>query len=119
MTRPSAENTPAEVEAIFRSLPARLRPERLDGWGGVVHFVIVGAAKPGWTIRIEGGTCVVDEGLHGEAACTVKMGEQTFLGIETGKKNPILAFAKGKIRVSNVGVMRKYERAFFKFHDVG
>ena len=115
--RPTVDNTPAEVEAIFRSLPARLRPDRLKGWGGVVHFVIVGADKPEWTVNIAGEDCDVEEGLHGEPQCTVKMGEKTFLAIETGKKNPIFAFAKGKIRVTNVGVMRKYDRAFWKLYD--
>lgn len=117
MSRPTVENTPAEVEAIFLSLPARLRPERLKGWGGIVHFVIVGADKPEWTVNIEGEDVAVQEGLQGEAQCTVKMGEKTFLAIETGKKNPIFAFAKGKIRVTNVGVMRKYDRAFWKLYD--
>lgn len=113
------ENTPAEVEAIFRSLPPRLRPERLDGWGGTVHFVIVGADKPEWTIVIADGAVQVDEGLHGEPACVVKMGEKTFLAIEMGKKKAIVAFVKGKIRVTNVGAMRKYDRAFWKLYETG
>lgn len=117
VTRPTVHNTEAEVEAILRSLPGRLRPERLDGWGGIFHFVVVGADKPDWTVIVEDGTCRVDEGLHGEPACVVKMGEKTFLGIETGTKNPVFAFVKGKIRVTNVGAMRKYDRAFWKLYE--
>ncbi len=117
VTRPTVADTPAEVEAIFRSLPPRLRPERLDGWGGTVHFVIVGADKPEWTVVIADGSVKVDEGLLGEPGCVVKMGEKTFLNIEMGKKKAIVAFVKGKIRVTNVGVMRKYDRAFWKLYE--
>jgi SCP-2 sterol transfer family len=116
--RPSMRDTPAEVEPILRSLPARLRPERLGGYAGVFHFDIPGAASPRWTITIEDGACRVDEGHRGEPTCTITMDETTFLSIETGKQNPVMAFVKGKIKVTNVGQMRKYDRAFFRFYDV-
>lgn len=118
MVRPSKADTPAEVEAIFRSLPARLRSDRVQDYAGVFHFDIAGAAKPHWTVAIKDGACDVSEGLEGDPICTVRMNEKTFIGIETGERNPVFAFVKGKIKVTNVGQMRRYDRAFFKFHDV-
>ena len=118
MRRPSMADTPAEVEAIFRSLPARLRPDRVKDFAGVFHFDITGADKPHWTIRIKDGACDVLEGLDGEPLCTVTMSEKTFIAVETGQRNPVFAFVKGKIKVTNVGQMRRYDRAFFKFYDV-
>lgn len=116
--RPSLRDTPAEVGAILRTLPQRLRPERLGGYAGVFHFVITGAATPSWTIAIDAGACRVEEGHVGEATCSVTMDEETFLSIETGKQNPVMAFVKGRIKVTNVGHMRKYDRAFYRFYDV-
>jgi putative sterol carrier protein len=118
MVRPSMADTPAEVEAIFRSLPARLRSDRVPDYAGVFHFDITGAEKPHWTVTIHDGVCDVTEGLQGEALCTVQMSEKTFIGVETGARNPVFAFVKGKIKVTNVGQMRRYDRAFFKFYDV-
>ncbi|MEX1369169.1 MAG: SCP2 sterol-binding domain-containing protein [Nannocystaceae bacterium] len=118
MTRPTVLDTPAEVEAILRSLPARLRPERVEGWGGVFHFVLRGDDKPEWSIVIEDGACRVEEGLHGDPACVVSMPAKTFIGIETGKKKPMVAFLKGRIKVTNVGQMRRYDRAFYKLYDL-
>jgi putative sterol carrier protein len=118
MVRPSMADTPAEVEAIFKSLPRRLRPERVEEYTGVFHFDIAGAHKPHWTVAVRDGACEVAEGFEGEPVCTVKMSEKTFVAIETGARNPIVAFVKGKIKVTNVGQMRRYDRAFFKFHDV-
>ncbi len=118
VSRPTVLDTPAEMEAIFRSLPARLRPDKAEGWAGVFHFVLRGDEKPEWTVTVEDGVCRVDEGLHGEPSCTVSMPAKTFIGIETGKKNPMVAFLKGRIRVTNVGKMRRYDKAFFKLYDV-
>ena len=118
MTRPSMRDTPAEVAAIFHSLPARLRSDRVDGYRGVFHFEIRESATPHWTVTIDGGACTVGETFEGEPTCTITMSEDTFLSVETGRQNATIAFVKGRIRVTNVGQMRKYDRAFFRFHDV-
>ena len=118
MSRPTVENTPREVEAIFRSLPDRFRPERAAEFAGTYHFEIKGADKPAWTVDIAGGECDVKEGHEGEACCTVRMTEKTFLVVETGERNPVFAFVKGKIKVTNVGALRRYDRAFYKLYDL-
>ena len=118
MIRPSMADTPAEVPAIFGSLPGRFRPDRVPDYKGVYHWTIEGAEQPAWTVILDCGQCSVQTGHSGEADCTVKMSEKTFIGIETAKRNPVMAFVKGKIKVNNVGAMRRYDRAFFRFHDV-
>lgn len=119
MTRPTVHDTPAEVEAIVRSLPARLRLEKLEeGWSGIFHLVLAGDEKPEWTVTIEGGACRVEEGLHGEPSCVLSMPAKTYVDVETGKKNPMVAFLKGRIKISNVGQMRRYDKAFWKLYDV-
>lgn len=116
--RPTVLDTPPEVEAIVCSLPARLRPERVEGWEGRFHLVLTGDAKPEWTVVIEDGTCTVREGLHGEPSCVLTMPAKTYVGVETGKKNPMVAFLKGRIKITNVGQMRRYDRAFYKLYDL-
>jgi hypothetical protein len=111
-------DTPAEVEAILRSLPGRLRTDRIEGYRGTFHFDVTDAAKPHWTVDIEDGGCTVREGFFGTPTCTITMDEETFVRIETGTQNPIMAFVKGRIKVTNVGQMRRYDRAFYRFHDV-
>jgi hypothetical protein len=118
MTRPSMADTPAEVDAIFGSLPGRLRPDRVPDYKGVFHWTITGAAHEQWTVTLEAGECDVQQGHLGDPDCTITMSEKTFIGIETGTRNPVMAFVKGKIKVNNVGAMRRYDRAFFRFHDV-
>lgn len=118
MARPSMADTPAEVEAILRSLPGRFRAEVAGDLRATYHWEVKNADKPKWTVRIEAGSCEVQEGWRGEPDCVVRMTQKTFVAVETGERNPMMAFLKGKIRISNVGAMRRYDQAFFKFHDV-
>ena len=118
MTRPSKADTPHEVGAIMRTLPQRFRAERLKGWSGTYHWDIRGADEPEWTVRVSADGCQVETGLVGEPDCSITVGAKTFVAIEIGDRSPMMAFAKGKIKISNVGNMRRYDKAFFKFHDV-
>lgn len=118
VTRPTVLDTPAEVEAIVRSLPARLRADRVEGWSGRFHLVLTGDDTPEWTVTIDEGACVVEPGLHGEPSCVLAMPAKTYVGVETGKKNPMVAFLKGRIKITNVGQMRRYDRAFYKLYDL-
>lgn len=118
VTRPTVLDTPAEVEAIVRSLPARLRADRVEGWSGRFHLVLAGDDKPEWTVTIEESTCAVEQGLHGEPSCVLRMPAKTYVGVETGKKNPMVAFLKGRIKITNVGQMRRYDRAFYKLYEL-
>lgn len=102
----------------MRSLPQRFRPDRLKGWSGTFHWDICGAEEPQWTVRISDSECEVVPGLDGEPDCTITVGAKTFVAIETGERSAMMAFAKGKIKISKVGPMRRYDSAFFKFHDV-
>lgn len=103
---------PETVEGLLRSLPHRFRPEKAEGWEGVLHFRLKGAASPEWTVRIGGGACTVEEGHHGHASCVVEMKEDTYLGIESGRVNPQVAFMMGKVKVSNIGELMRFAKAF-------
>lgn len=118
VTRPTVHDTPAEVEAIVRSLPLRLRADKVEGYAGRFHLVLAGDDKPEWTVTIADGACQVEEGLHGEPSCVLSMPAKTYVGVETGAKNPMVAFLKGRIKITNVGQMRRYDKAFYKLYDV-
>ncbi len=104
--------TPTSVEELIRLLPGRLRAERADGARGAYHFKIKGAEREAWTVHVEDGACRVAEGHEGVAACTVTTKERTLLGILDGKVNPQTAFLTGRIRVSDLGRMIAFLKAF-------
>ena len=102
----------ATLEQVMRSLVGRVRPEKITDWNGVFHFTFDGAQKPQWTMRVLDGRCDVDEGHLGEADCTLKTKEKTFVGIQTGTVNPEAAFMMGKIKVTNLPMMIQFVQAF-------
>lgn len=109
---PALPEPPRTVEGLMRSLAARLRPGKTDGWRSLFHYRIEGAASPEWTVRIDGESVSVSEGLEGEPDCRVEMKEATYLGIETGTVNPQSAFMMGKVKVSNLAEMMRFIQAF-------
>ena len=102
----------ATLDQVMRSLVGRVRPEKIADWNGVFHFTFDEAQHPQWTMRVHDGSCQVDEGHHGEADCTLKTKEKTFVGIQTGTVNPEAAFMMGKIKVTNLPMMIRFVQAF-------
>ena len=105
---------PASIAARFEGLPARLRPERVEGWTTTVHFAFPDAATPEWTVAIADGACTVTPGLHGTPACTVSTSEATYLALEDGTESPEMAYMMGKIKVSDPAVVMRFLKAFRK-----
>jgi alkylation response protein AidB-like acyl-CoA dehydrogenase/putative sterol carrier protein len=109
---PASVTAPEGLEGFFRSLPARVRPEKTAGWKSRFHFRFEGSAHPEWTVVLDGGSVTVTEGLEGSARCVVQSSEKVYLDIETGRQNPETAFLMGKVKVSDLGEMMRYVKAF-------
>lgn len=103
---------PMTAEALIRSLPDRLRPERAEGVAATVHYVIAGAEPADWTIRVADGECTATAGHDGEPDCVVRTDAATYVGLETGADNPQVAFMTGRLKVSNVAVMLRFVKLF-------
>lgn len=116
VAEPAARGTiperPATVETLIRSLPDRLRADKIADWRSRFHFRLEGAHQAEWTVSIEEGRCRVEPGLMGEPDCVVEMGADTYVGIETGAVNAQVAFMLGKVKVSNLQQMIRYAQAF-------
>jgi SCP-2 sterol transfer family len=111
-------DTPAEVGAILRSLPDRIRADAPNERVGVFHFEIDSASEPAWTIEVAPPRCSVMPGHVGDPVCVIGMDEATFIAIETGAIDPVQAFVKGKIRVTNLHALKRYDQCFHRFHDL-
>lgn len=105
---------PTTLPELMRSLPARHRKDKTEGWKARVHFKIKGSATPEWTVNIDSITCSVKEGLEGTPDCVVSTTEDVYLAVEQGKQNPQMAVLTGKLKISNVAVMMRYTKSFSK-----
>ncbi|MBM3269094.1 MAG: acyl-CoA dehydrogenase family protein [Candidatus Sericytochromatia bacterium] len=106
------DTMPEDIESLMASLPRRHRPEKTAGWAARFHFKFKGAATPEWTVVITGEACQVLPGLDGQPDCIINTSADVYLGIEKGTQDPQMAFLMGKVKVSNLGQMQRFMKAF-------
>ena len=93
-------------------LPNQVKPEVLDGLETRFHFDISGEQGGQYTIAVADGQLTVDEGLVGEAKCTVKAADKTLTALLKREMNPMMALLTGKLKISNQSEMLKYAKIF-------
>ena len=93
-------------------LPAKAKPEALQGLETNFHFDIKGDGGGLFTVQIADGVMKATEGHEGEAKCTVSATAENFMGTLRGDINPMMAVLTGKIKISNQGEMMKYAKIF-------
>jgi acyl-CoA dehydrogenase len=99
---------------IIKSLPERVKKEKLGALTGNIHFDISGTGGGKYTLTLTSDECTIQEGLYGEALCVVSADNDSYVGVETGKLNPQEAFMTGKLLLSNPMVMMQVGGMFSK-----
>ncbi len=100
------------AKEFIQGLPAQVKPEAIEGVETTFHFDISGADGGQYTIAVADNKIESSEGLVGTAKCVVSGSDQNFMGIVTGKLNPMMAILTGKVKISNQGEMLKYAKMF-------
>lgn len=96
-------------EFLF-ALPAKANAAALEGLSSTFHFDVADSGQ--YTVSLVDGQLSVEEGLNGEASCTVKASEETLAKLVKGDLNPMMAMMTGKLKISNPGEMLKYAKIF-------
>lgn len=103
---------------IFNSLPKRFKAHKASNYEAVLHFDFTDK-KSGkslqYTVSVQNGQCSVETGLIGTPQCVVKTSPQTYVDLELGKANPMMALTMGKLKVSNIGAMMEFTKLFERF----
>ena len=94
-------------------LPAKVNPEALTGKADTTfHFKLDGEGGGDFTAELKDGKINISEGLTGESKCTVTSTAAVMMEIIRKERNPQMAFFMGKLKVSNIGELMKYAKAF-------
>lgn len=105
------------AEDIFSTLPARFKADKAQETEIVVHFDLSRANTDNYqcTVSIHQGVLHIVEGLQGDASCTVRAKEKTYVDLTLGKGNAQMAVLMGKVKVSNLPVLMQFIPLFSSF----
>jgi putative sterol carrier protein len=98
------------AQKFFETLPSKVNPAAVEGMSSVFHFDIGDAGQ--YTLALDNGKMEVNQGLVGEASCSVKASQDTLIGLLKKEVNPMTAIFTGKLKISNPGEMMKYAKIF-------
>jgi len=86
--------TPAKV---FERLSETFMPEKAKGVDVVLQYCLTGPHGGDWNICVKDEKCKIEQGIKEKPTCKVKMGDQDFVDLVTGKLNPLKALSSGKV----------------------
>mgnify|MGYP001826988832 CR=1 FL=1 len=106
---PPADDAPADedhdagrldVKTIFeKNMPASFQADAAEGVDVVFQFSISGSGGGEWSCAIKDKTCTINAGQHEKPVCTLKMEDQDFLAMMTGKLPAMQAYTSGKLQI--------------------
>jgi putative sterol carrier protein len=96
---------------FLANLPSKVNPDALVGMDTVFHFNLDDGALQ-QTITVTDGKMEMQNGLIGEAKCSVSAKSDTLMKLVKGEENPMMAVMMGKIKISNVSEMMKFAKIF-------
>ncbi len=101
-------------EVLFSRMPKAFQPEKAQGVDAVIQFDLSGPQGGQWVATIKDGTCAVEKGTVENPKLTLMADALDYVGIFTGKVNPMAAFGEGKIKLKgDLGLAMKLMN-FFK-----
>ena len=87
----------ASVADIFAALPDHFKADAAEGVNVIFQFNITGSGSGDWYCTIKESTCVVEAGVDDRANCTLKMGDDDFVDLMSGKLPAMQAYTSGKL----------------------
>jgi 3-hydroxy-3-methylglutaryl CoA synthase/NAD(P)-dependent dehydrogenase (short-subunit alcohol dehydrogenase family)/putative sterol carrier protein len=103
------------VGDIFKGIPRAFQPDKAAGVDVVFQFDISGGGGGSWYVTVKDATCTVAEGTHDRPTTNIKMGDDDFVKLITGKLNAMSAFTGGKLRIEGDLMKSQLIEKLFKF----
>jgi putative sterol carrier protein len=97
---------------FLEGLPAKVKPEAIEGLATVFHFDLEGEGGGQKTLVLKDNTLEAKDGLVDDAKCVVKAKAEDFVKVVSGELNPMMAVLTGKLKISNQSEMIKYAKIF-------
>ena len=105
---------PQTAKEIIQSIPLRIKKDKAANYSTVFQFDISGDNGGQFTLTVNNGEAIVEDGLKGSPECIVTTDAKVYEDIELGKMDPTMAFMGGQIRVTNIGAMMQFAKYFHR-----
>jgi putative sterol carrier protein len=91
-----ADLTPRD---IITHMPAAFVPAKADGVSADVQLHLTGDQGGDWVVSVRSGQCTVTQGTVANPKLNLTADARDFVGVVTGRVNPVMAFMSGKLKV--------------------
>jgi len=98
------------VRRLFEHLTVGFRARRARRWTARLLFDVAGSGR--YTVRVKQGLCSVSEGRVGKPTSVVETDSEIFWAIAKGEVDAQRAFINGRMRVTELADMLKFQRVF-------
>ena len=98
-TKMEKNEQPLDIEKIFKRLPEAFNAGAAAGKNVIFLFQISGSSGGEWFVVVKDGTCSVEKGLTEKPTTTIKMADEDFMQLITGKIGGMQAFTSGKLKI--------------------
>ncbi len=89
------------LDTVFEGITQAFLPEKAQGVRAVIqHELRDSDGVYPYALRITDGTCTLERAMADDAGATIRTGVGEYLGVLTGKLNPMTAMMTGKLKAS-------------------
>ena len=88
--------TPAEA---FATMAQEVNPVKAKDINAVFQFELAGPKGGTWTAQIQNGACTVENKAAEKPNVTIRMSDDDFVSLVSGKLQAVPAFISGRIKV--------------------
>jgi len=103
------------VKGVFDRIPDAFQPDKAAGVDLVFQFEIPGPDGGSWYVTVKDENCEVTEGIHTSPTSTIKMADEDFVKLITGKLKAVKAFTSGKLKIEGDLMKSQLIERLFKF----
>ncbi|MDY6831412.1 MAG: SDR family NAD(P)-dependent oxidoreductase [Thermodesulfobacteriota bacterium] len=97
--QPAGDAGDVTPQVVFDMMPGAFKPEAAAGVNAVFQYCISGPAGGDWNVTVKDGKCQVEKGTAKKPTCTIKMADDNFVRMVTGKLNPMKAYSSGDLKI--------------------
>ena len=89
----------SSIDEVIASYPDRFRPEKAKGVDDTVQMHLTGEGGGDYVLHVHDQQVDIREGTADDPTLTLNAAADTWLAVENGQTNPMMALMQGKVKL--------------------